>query len=194
MFSMPTRRRLTRDDRLAIVRERAKGVTHKALADRFGVTERTIYYTLRTDKERRRERSVRTRQISVTVTEDELRAFDAVLARQGISSRSDGMRRLIQAANGVFQPDETLESELRSFRASLNRVGNNVTQIAKRMNEAKQKGIAPAFGVASLAQIRSLAGFVLAFADQVNSLAERRRARIEMTVDAALRELADGAE
>lgn len=194
MFSMSTRRRLTRDDRLAIVRERAKGVTYKALADRFGVTERTIYYTLRIDRDRRRERSVRTRQVSVTVTDDELRAFDAVLTRQGITSRSDGMRRLIQAANGVFQPDEHLEGELRSFRASLNRVGNNITQIAKRLNEAKQKGIAPAFGVASLAQIRSLAGFVLGFADQINSLAERRRARIELTVDAALRELADGAD
>jgi transposase-like protein len=194
MFSMSSRRRLTREERLVIVRESGKGVSAKALAARFKVTERAIYYTVRTEKERRRESSIRTRQVSVTVTEEELRAFDAVLSKNGINSRSDGLRRLIQCANGVFIPDEHLSSELSSFRAALNRVGNNVTQIAKRMNEANKKGLRPPFGPGSLSQMRSLAGFVLDFADQVHSLAERRRSHLTLTVNAALKELADGEE
>lgn len=47
---MSARRRLSREDRLVIIRERKKGVSHKALAERFGVTERAIYYTVRTEK------------------------------------------------------------------------------------------------------------------------------------------------
>ena len=49
---MASRRRLTPSERQEIVRERLKGVTHKALADRFGVRERTVFYTLRTEKDR----------------------------------------------------------------------------------------------------------------------------------------------
>lgn len=189
---MSARRRLSREDRLVIIRERKKGVSHKALAERFGVTERAIYYTVRTEKERRRETGHRSKTITVTVTPEEAQAFDALLGKHGINSRSDGLRRLIQCANGVFQPDEHMVSELNAFRAALNRVGNNVTQIAKRMNEANKKGMRPSFGEGSLAQMRSLAGFVLDFADQVHSMAERRRSQLTLTVNAALKELADG--
>lgn len=191
---MPARRRLTRDERLAIIRESGKGVSAKALAARFDVTERTVFYTLRTEKERRRESSTRTRQVNVTLTEEELLAFDAVLGRHGIVNRAEGMRRLIQAANGIFAPDEHLISELHGFRAALNRVGNNVTQIAKRMNEANNKGLRPPFGQASLQHMRSLAGFVLDFADQVHLLARRRTDAVSLKVDRALKGLADGTE
>ncbi|SFQ68479.1 hypothetical protein SAMN05421853_1217 [Roseivivax halotolerans] len=189
---MSSRRRLSRDERLEIIRESGKGASAKALASKFGVTERTIFYTLRTEKERRRENSTRTRQVNVSLTDEELRDFDALLGKHGITNRAEGLRRLIQCANGVFQPDEHMVSELNAFRAALNRVGNNVTQIAKRMNEANKKGMRPSFGEGSLAQMRSLAGFVLDFADQVHSLAERRRSHLTLTVNAALKDLADG--
>lgn len=194
MFSMSPRRRLSRDERLAIIRERDNGVSFKALAAKFGVTERAIYYTIRTEKERRRESSIRSKVITVTVTPEEAQAFDALLGRHGINNRSEGLRRLIQAANGVFVPDEHLISELQGFRAALNRVGNNVTQIAKRMNEANNKGMRPPFGQASLLQMRSLAGFVLDFADQVHLLAQRRAEALSLAVTRALKDLADGKE
>jgi len=194
LFSMSPRRRLSRDERLAIIRERDNGVSFKALAAKFGVTERAIYYTIRTEKERRRESSIRSKVITVTVTPEEAQAFDALLGRHGINNRSEGLRRLIQAANGVFVPDEHLISELQGFRAALNRVGNNVTQIAKRMNEANNKGMRPPFGQASLLQMRSLAGFVLDFADQVHLLAQRRAEALSLAVTRALKDLADGKE
>lgn len=109
---MSKRKRLSRDERLAIVRERGQGATHKALAGKYGVTERTIYYTLKTEKERRRDTSTRTKTISVTLTPDELAAFDARLGKHGIANRSDGVRRLIQSANGIFQPDAHIAEEL----------------------------------------------------------------------------------
>lgn len=121
-------------------------------------------------------------------------AFDAVLARHSVASRADGLRRLIRASNGVFQPDEHLADELQGFRASLNRVGNNITQIAKRLNEAKQKGIAPAFGAASLDQIKSLAMFIRSFANEIDLLAQRRSKGMTLAANAALEELADGAD
>ena len=188
---MASRRRLTREERQEIVRERLKGVTHAELAAQFGVSERTVYYTLRTEKDRRRDSRVRTKQVSVTLTPEELQGFDEVLARHGVSSRSAGVRLLIQSANGVFQPDQHLTEELKSFRAALNRVGNNVTQIAKRLNEARAKGIAPVFGDRSLAQLRLLSGFVLDFADQVDALARRRVRHVTLEAHSALKDFSD---
>lgn len=191
---MASRHRLSDLERLEIVRETQKGVSTQILARRFGVTPRTIQYTVRREKTRKRDSGIRTVQIGTTITPEELRAFEAVLSRHGISSRSEAMRRLIQSANEIFQPDEYLADELRGFRAALNRVGNNVTQIAKRMNEANNKGIRPPFGRASLTQMRSLAGFVLDFADQVDLLVRRRTNGIKLSVNEALRELVDGEE
>lgn len=191
---MASRRRLTPAKRQQIVRERCKGVTHKALAERFGVSERTVYYTLRTEKDRQRDTRIRTKQVSVTLTPEELQGFDQVLARHGIESRSAGVRLLIQSANGIFQPDPHLAEELKSFRAALNRVGNNVTQIAKRLNEARAKGIAPVFGDRSLAQLRLLSGFVLDFADQVDALARRRVSHVTLEAHNALKEFSDAPE
>ena len=188
---MASRRRLTPEERQQIARERLKGVTHAALAAKFGVSERTIYYTLRTEKDRRRETRVRTKQVSVTLTPEELQGFDEVLARHGVSSRSAGVRLLIQSANGVFQPDKHIAEELKSFRAALNRVGNNVTQIAKRLNEARAKGIAPVFGERSLTQLRLLSGFVLDFADQVDALARRRVSNVTLVAHSALKDFSD---
>ena len=191
---MASRRRLTPSERQEIVRERLKGMTHAALAVRFGVSERTVYYTLRTEKNRCRDTRIRTKQVSVTLTPDELQSFDQVLARHGVSSRSAGVRLLIQSANGIFQPDQHLAEELKSFRAALNRVGNNVTQIAKRLNEARAKGIAPVFGERSLAQLRLLSGFVLDFADQVDALARRRVTQVTLAAHNALKEFSDASE
>ncbi|GGA31861.1 MULTISPECIES: transposase [Rhodobacterales] len=191
---MAKRHRLSDLERLEIVRESRRGVSAQVLGKRFDVTPRTIQYTVRKEQMRKRDSGIRTAQIGTTVTPEELRTFEALLGRHGVNSRSDGMRRLIQAANGILQPDEYLTDELKGFRAALNRVGNNVTQIAKRMNEANNKGIRPPFGQASLAQMRSLTGFVLDFADQVDLLVRRRTDRINLLVNEALKELADGEE
>ena len=191
---MPKGRILTQSERLVIVREAAKGVGKQQLAQRFWVTRRTIDYTIKREKDRRRDTGIRTAAASVTVTPDEMNAFDAVLAKRGFDSRADGLRALMQASNGIFVPDEHLASELSSFRAALNRVGNNVTQIARRMNEAKKRGMPAPWSERQYEEIRSLAGMILEMGDQIDLLVRRRNAAMAVTVDEVLREFALGTE
>ncbi len=191
---MPKGRILTQSERLVIVREAAKGVGKQQLAQRFGVTRRTIDYTIKREKDRRRDTGIRTSAASVTVTPDEMKAFDAELAKHGFDSRADGLRALMQATNGIFVPDKHLSSELSSFRAALNRVGNNITQIARRMNEAKKRGMPPPWSNRQYEEIRALAGTILEMGDEIDLLVRRRNSVMAVIVDEVLREFALGTE
>lgn len=191
---MPRGRILTNDERLVIAKERAKGVGVQVLARRFGVTPRTIHYTVKREKDRRRDTGIRTAAASVTVTPDEMKAFDAVLGKHGFDSRADGLRALMQASNGIFVPDDHLSEELSSFRAALNRVGNNITQIARRMNEAKKRGMPAPWSERQYEEIRSLAGLILEMGDQIDLLVRRRNSVMAVTVDDVLREFTCGTE
>jgi len=188
---MTKRKRLTPDQRREIIAAHRRGVPNSVLAKDYEVTARSIQYHVRQAEQGRRDSGIRTETMSVTLTPDEMSAFDAVLAKNGITTRADGIRRLVQGAAGLFQPDVHLADELASFRGALNRVGNNVTQIAKRMNEANNKGLRPPFSEDELAQMRQLAGFVLRFAKQVDLLARRRVEGMSLTAGDALKELAD---
>ena len=99
---MSRSKRLTDAQRMEIVREAADGVSTSVLAERFGVTPRAVQYTLKSDAERQRDTSVPVLAVSVKVTPEEMAAFDAVLASAGIETRSEGLRRLMQAAGGTF--------------------------------------------------------------------------------------------
>ena len=63
-----------------------------------------------------------------------------VSVQAGIESRAEGLRRLIQAAGGVFVPDAQMAAEMARYRASLHEVGNGVAQIAKQMTRANRQG------------------------------------------------------
>jgi transposase-like protein len=193
---MTRSKRLTEAERLEIVREAGDGVATSELAARFGVTPRAVQYTLKADAERQRDTSVATVAISLKVTPEELAAFDAVLAAAGIEARSEGLRRLMQAAGGVFVPDATLAAEMVRYRASLNEVGNAVVQLTKRMTEANRtgQGAGPEFSDIRLAQMRGLARFILDSADEIDLLVRCRRDAMQLTAVAALREFAHAAE
>ena len=193
---MSRTKRLTEAERTEIVREAAEGVSTSELAARFGVTPRAIQYTLRSDAERQRDAAIPVAAVSVKVTPEELAAFDDVLAAAGIETRSDGLRRLLQAAGGVFVPDAHLAAEMTRYRAALHEVGNGVAQIAKRMTEANRKGqgAGPEFSELRLAQMRGLARFILDSADEIDLLVRRRRDAMQLEATAALREFAHAAE
>ena len=129
---MSRSKRLTNAQRMEIVREAANGVSTSVLATRFGVTARAVQYTVKSDEERQRDTAVPVLAVSVKVTPEEMAAFDAVLASAGIETRSEGLRRLMQAAGGTFVADAQLAAEIARYRASLNEIGNGVTQIAKQ--------------------------------------------------------------
>ncbi|MDE4259353.1 transposase [Phaeobacter gallaeciensis] len=197
---MSRTKRLTQTERAEIVREAAEGVGTSVLAERFGVTPRAIQYTLKADEERQRDAAVATAAVTVKLTPEELAALDEVLSAAGIETRTDGVRRLIQAAGGTFVPDAQLAAEMARYRASLHEVGNGVVQIAKQMAKANQMGqgdnggAGAQFSELRLAQMRGLARFMLDSADEIDLLLRRRRDAMRLDVTAALREFAHAAE
>ncbi|MCB1314044.1 MAG: helix-turn-helix domain-containing protein, partial [Sedimentitalea sp.] len=108
---MTRTRRLTALERAEIVREAADGVSTSELAGRFGVTARAVRYTLKADADRQRDAAVATAAVTVKLTPEELAALDEALAAAGIETRTEGLRRLIQAAGGTFVPDARLAAE-----------------------------------------------------------------------------------
>ena len=193
---MSRSKRLTDADRMEIVREAAEGVSTSVLAERFGVSVRAIQYTLKADAERQTDAAIPVSAVSVKVTAAELEAFDAVLAKAGIESRAEGLRRLIQAAGGVFVPDAQMAAEMARYRASLHEVGNGVAQIAKQMTQANRRGqgAGSEFTELRLAQMRGLARFILDSADEIDLLLRRRRDAMQLQATVALREFAHAAE
>ena len=197
---MSRSKRLTDAERMEIVREAAEGVSTSVLAERFCVSVRAIQYTLKADAERRADVAIPVSAVSVKVTAAELEALDAVLAKAGIESRAEGLRRLIQAAGGVFVPDAQMAAEMARYRASLHEVGNGVAQIAKQMTKANRMGqgttakAGAEFTELRLAQMRGLARFILDSADEIDLLLRRRRDAMQLEATAALREFAHAAE
>lgn len=199
-FRMTRTKRLTELERAEIVREAADGVSTSELAERFGVTARAVRYTLKADADRQRDAAVATAAVTVKLTPEELAALDEVLATAGIETRTEGLRRLIQAAGGTFVPDAKLAGELARYRASLHEVGNGVVQIAKQMTKANQMGQGSEGGAGTefselrLAQMRGLARFILDAADEIDLLLRRRRDGMRLVATAALSEFAHAAE
>ena len=199
-FRMSQAKRLSESEKMAIVREAADRVSATELAERFGVTSRAIRYVVKADAERKTDTAVATAAMTVKLTPDELSALDDVLAAAGIATRTEGLRRLIQAAGGTFVPDVQLAAEMARYRASLNDVGNGVVQIAKQMQKANRAGqgamgaTRAEFSELRLAQMRGLARFILDSADEIDLLVRRRRDAMQLTATAALREFAHAAE
>ena len=193
---MSRSKRLTDAQRMEIVREAADGVSTSVLAEQFGVTPRAVQYAIKSDAERQRDTAVPILAVSVKVTSEEMEAFDGVLASAGIETRSEGLRRLMQAAGGTFVADTSLAAEMARYRASLNDVGNGVAQIAKQMQKANRagQGTGPEFSELRLAQMRGLARFILDSADEIDLLVRRRRDAMQLEATAALREFAHAAE
>ena len=183
-------RRLTDQERQQIVRERTKGVAVRDLAIALKVSPKTVYNVLRHGRSAVSANGSRTRVLTMRVTNRDLRGFDAVLSRRGIAHRSDALRCLILAADDILRPDENMAEELRALSAALNRVGNNVNQVARRLNEAKLKGERLPYTPASHAEIRDLAVLVFDMADQIQEMFRARRRVLDLEVTKALAGLA----
>lgn len=194
---MPSARRLTDQERQEIARDRAMGVSVATLAARLDVSEKTVYNVLSHGRLARSANGSRTRVLTMRVSDRDLQSFDAALVRVHVPHRSEAMRRLMMAASDLLAPDENMAEELRTLGAALNRVGNNINQIARRLNEGRVRGEVPSLTVTDRAEIRSLAGLVFTLADQVQEMSRNRRAALALEVDTALApliaEVRDGA-
>jgi transposase-like protein len=183
---MAKARRLTEEERLRIAKERSEGVSARELASRYGVSLVSVYNAVNHASGRRISNGSRTRVLNLRVSEAELRAFDASLSRRGITHRTDALRRFVMAADDLLAPDEYMTEELRGLGAALNRVGNNINQIARRLNEGRVRGEVAKLSVPEQAEIRALAGLVFDMSDQIQELARNRRRALELEVSQAL--------
>lgn len=183
-------RRLTETERLRIAQERSQGVAAGDLASRYGVSLKSVYNAANHTADRQTANGSRPKVIGVRVSPRELQRFDAALARHGVVHRSDALRCLILAADDILRPDEGMTDELRGMSAALNRVGNNVNQVARRLNEAKIKGERLPYTAASHAEIRDLAVLVFDMADQIQEMFRARRRVLDLEVTKALASLA----
>jgi transposase-like protein len=183
-------RRLTETERLSIAKERAQGAAAGDLASRYGVSLKSVYNAANHAADRQTANSSRPKVIGVRVSPRELQRFDAALARHGVAHRSDALRCLILATDDILRPDDAMTEELRALSAALNRVGNNVNQVARRLNEAKLKGERLPYTPASHAEIRDLAMLVFEMADQIQEMFRARRRVLDLEVTKALAGLA----
>ena len=149
---------------------------------------------MKADQSRKLDARVRSELVNVRLTPRELASFDAVLTRHDIVSRAEGLRRLIHASNDLFVPDDELANQMQGLSASLNRTGNNINQIAQRLNEAKRQCKTPPYGNSAHSQVRALAGLIFDIADQVQDMAQRRRSALSGEVARVLGGFADGPE
>ena len=113
------------------------------------------------------------------------------LLRRENAHRSDAMRRLILAADGVFLPDDEMCDKLHSLGAALNRVGNNVNQIARRLNETEVRGERLSYLASRHHDVRALAGLVFDLADQVQEMSRSRCSELDLEISSALTGLAE---
>lgn len=179
-------RRLTEAERRQIVRERTKGVSVSAISAALKVSPKTVYNVLSRGRSAVSANNSRTRVLTIRVSERDLRGFDGALARRGITHRSDAMRCLMLAADDLLRPDHGMTDELKGMSAALNRVGNNVNQVARRLNEAKLNGERLPYTSASHAEIRDLAVLVFDMADQIQEMFRARRRELHLEVTKAL--------
>lgn len=179
-------RRLTETERLSIAQERSQGVAAADLATRYGVSLKSVYNAANHSADRQTANGSRPKVIGVRLSSRELEGFDAALVRQGIANRSDALRCLILAADDILHPDDALTEALRSRAADINRVGNNINQVARRLNEAKLKGERLPYTAESHGNIREFAGLVLDMADHLQALLMKRRADFTLKITKAL--------
>ena len=183
--------KLDHTTRQSIAKKVREGVRPQVLAREYGVTVRTVYRCAQLMRDIQTERGSRTEVIVCRVSPADLAQFDAKLKEAGIRNRSEALRNVIRNTGGMAMPGAELSEALLSMKGALNKVGNNVTQIAKRMNDAKNKGQPLPFAEEDLMEMRHLARLVLDFADEADLMARGRRAALELKISDELRRMAE---
>ncbi len=187
---MSSSRRLTDQERRQIVRERAKGVSVSAISAALKVSPKTVYNVLSRGRSAVSANDSRTR-VLLGLTGAHASCEHGVCGACTIRVDGNAVRGcLMLAADDLLRPDEGMTDELRGLSAALNRVGNNVNQVARRLNEAKLKGERLPYTPANHAEIRDLAVLVFDMADQIQEMFRARRRELDLEVTKALAGLA----
>lgn len=130
-------RRLTAAQRAQIAGAKAGGASTKELASRYGVSEQTIRNIVRRVRSERETAKIESVVVSARVPVADVRAFDAVIGRLGIKDKSTAMRAFIRWPAGFFHADEDTDATIRGMLLELTRLGTNLNQIARRLNDPR---------------------------------------------------------
>ncbi len=178
--------RLTFGQRLEIAREHARGVSPQELAARFGVSRQTIHATVRAYRDAPAVQDAGTRVVGVRVSPRRMQAFEAAIARYGLT-KSEALKRLMDAAGTLLAPDQDVAQRLQRLGAEVNRIGLNLNQVSRACNEARQKGQRIPYTAKSHAEVRAAVELVVEVVGQVSQMARGQRGQLDVAVAAALR-------
>lgn len=185
-------RKLTDDERRQIIEARTKGAPAAALAYSFGVSPRTIYNTLN------RARApgptpIRTRTVTMRVSDRDLTGFMAALTKRGITDRAAALRRLMGAADKILMaPDPATAAMLKGWTAEVQSHGAAINQIARKLNEAKLLGRSLPYSAEDEAAIRALIAFTFTLIAEFQALWNAKREAMSREIDEALAGLKTG--
>lgn len=180
-------RKLTDDERRQIIEARAQGTSAAALARYFDVSPRTIYNTLNRAQAPRAVRPARTKTVSMRFSDRDLTRFMAALARRGITDRPAALRRLMGAADKILMaPDPAAVATLHGWNAAIRRRGAAINQIARKLNEAKLRGLPLPFTAEDAAVIHELEVFLVTFTTDFRAMWEAKRVAMSQEIDKAL--------
>lgn len=149
-------RRLTAEQRSRIVTAKAKGAGTKQLAQQYGVSEQTIRNVARRVKAEKQASRTETAMVTVRAPIDHIRAFEATLPRLGVPDKSTALRAFIRWPAGFFHADEAGTTAIQDLRLEISRIGTNINQIARRLNNPSLRPQEIALMAAEKAELRGL--------------------------------------
>ena len=131
------KRRLSAEQRAHVARARASGAGTKELAERYGVSEQTIRNIARRVRAERETARVETAMVTARVPVQDIRAFEAALEGLGVRDKSTALRAFVRWPGGFLHVDENMEAAIRALLLDLTRLGTNINQIARRLNDPR---------------------------------------------------------
>lgn len=155
-FEVSKGRRLTAGQRALVARAKAAGASTKELAGRYGVTEQTIRNIVRRVRSERETAKIESIVVSARAPVVDVRAFDAAIGRLGVKDRSTALRAFVRWPGGFFHADDDTEAAIRSLMLELTRVGTNINQIARRLNDPRLGPGERGLSAGEKAELRSL--------------------------------------
>ena len=185
-------RKLTDDERCQIIKARAGGAPAANLARRFGVSPRTIYNPLNR-AQAPGPTPIRTRTVTMRVSDRDLTGFMAALTKRGITDRAAALRRLMGAADKILMaPDPATAAMLKGWTAEVQSHGAAINQIARKLNEAKLLGRSLPYSAEDEAAIRALIAFTFTLIAEFQALWNAKREAMSREIDEALAGLKTG--
>lgn len=155
-FEVSKGRRLSAAQRSQVARAKASGASTKELAARYGVTEQTIRNIVRRVRGERETAKIESVVVSARAPVVDVRAFDAAIGRLGVRDRSTALRAFVRWPGGFFHADEDTEAAIRALLLELTRVGTNINQIARRLNDPRLGPEQRGLSAGEKAELRSL--------------------------------------